>query len=644
MHVHPPAFGPSDRAPTRLAVAAVVLVALVVRAMSVRHSFFSQDDLVYMRDAQTLGVTGDWLFKTWFGHLAPLHRLSFSVLSPTSTAWTELMAVQLSLVAMSCGAFYLTLERLFGPSWRLVPAVAWLAFSTVLQMPLVWPSAGIQQIPDLAANLLALYAYVRYRETRGASWGLLGPALVAVSLLFYIRPLLVPVYLAALHVLLLQDAIRPGAVLRSLWRDRLVWGAYVVVGVVYLVFYVRSGAPGGDELPGLQALGQFVRIFWLRTVSFSMVGADVPDMGEAITGWSLAVQLLAQVVVVGLVVWSVARRPAAVRAWIFLAFALAVSAALLAYGRVAALGPGIALDLRYFTNVPWLFALAVLFAFAPRRASAGAADASARVAAAPTLTRVRGPVATRAAVGLALTATLAYAAGATVTNAHVQKEWFGTATREWAEHLDASVESVPGDGPLATLGGVVPGYVFVAAPDRASYATLAQLGPLFQPRLAFGRSAGPRYVIDDDGTLRPGLFVTEAAVRAWGGEALRRRGAVPSHVVPVGGGRSACFRPSPSRAAQLEIVPEGSPLPATVGGQVVRVEVPERLRPQGAFNVYVDSGGGYAEPPRRLTFPSGSRTAVVDLGVQALTRLRIDVRGAQRLCVSRVTFGRFVAR
>ena len=84
-----------------------------------------------------------------------------------------------------------------------------------------------------------------------------------------------------------------------------------------------------------------------------------------------AVRLLSYVVVVTVFALSAMTRDRAMRAWLIPALQLALSIVLLAKARVL-LGPGIALDVRFFAPMALGFALALGLAFLPVPAPASA--------------------------------------------------------------------------------------------------------------------------------------------------------------------------------------------------------------------------------------------------------------------------------
>ena len=85
-----------------------------------------------------------------------------------------------------------------------------------------------------------------------------------IGLAFYIKALLIPVYLLLMRVLLLDPEARLRDSVRAAAQEWRVWLAYAALGAAYLLIYllgdyqrVRTGATVAD-------LVRYVRIFWLE--------------------------------------------------------------------------------------------------------------------------------------------------------------------------------------------------------------------------------------------------------------------------------------------------------------------------------------------------------------------------------------------
>ena len=109
-------------------------------------------------------------------------------------------------------------------------------------------------------------------------------------------------------------------------------------------------------------MGRYVRIFWLEGFWPMVFGVRVrPFEHEA---WHGFVIVATQVVLLGLVAWSLVRRRAAWRAWAFLLVAIAANL-LIVVGRVPEFGPdAIGYYVRYYSEPAVFVPLALAFAFA----------------------------------------------------------------------------------------------------------------------------------------------------------------------------------------------------------------------------------------------------------------------------------------
>lgn len=357
---NPPAGGAGAQ---RLALGGLIASILLARYLLARDSFFTQDDFIYFGDARRHGLTWDWLSTEWFGHFAPGHRLAFAVMDATPAWWTLILCLQLALLALALVALHASLELLFGRSWKLLIPVVVLGCSIVLVPPLLWPSAGLQQIPDLACTIGALWAYLRFLRSGDSRWIVVIAGLMAVGLQFYVRPLLLPVYLLAIRLLLLQRDLSPRAIGRALWDERRLWLALAAVALAYVVYYV-AGDYRGDPGPAasLQTQRAFVRIEWLRNIWPAALGREVHQSAD-LPPADLRAEVLGQVLFAVLLVASLVRkRLAAWRGWALVGVSIASVLLLVGFGRLGVLGTGVGYDLRYITHLAWLIPLGVLFA------------------------------------------------------------------------------------------------------------------------------------------------------------------------------------------------------------------------------------------------------------------------------------------
>lgn len=412
------------------AAGAIIAAVFVIRYVSTQHAFFAQDDYIYMSVSRQSGrLSLDWLTSEWFQHAAPLHRLAFSAMSPTAGSWALTTGIEIGAIAVAAGLWWALLLRLFGLTPWLLPAVAWFALSPALVPLLVWPSAGAQMVPDVLCSVIAVYAAVRHAEDGRRRWVAIAGIALVVGLLFYIRPILIPLYALLVRFIAVDTDLRPRAIAATLNRERAMWGTLVGIVLVYVIAYFTLVYPGAED--GTLTLGAVVdltRIVWLRTLAFTAMGLDVPD--GALTTAQTAAQIGAVLVAAAVVGWTLrrrARRGVALRGWLVVLVVPMATMAVVGTGRLASFGPEIGYDLRYLTNTFWLAPIGVLVAFrgvaAPVRSPQ--ADAGPR----PRLSW-------SAPAAVATVAVLAFSVAATRTSSQKTDDWLGAEARPWV--LNAS--------------------------------------------------------------------------------------------------------------------------------------------------------------------------------------------------------------
>lgn len=497
--------------PTRnltLVAAAIVVVGFVFRYVTTARSFFAQDDYIYISVARQTGLSWDWLSSEWFQHVAPLHRLAFSAINPTLTSWHVTLLLEVVVVVVAVAVWWALLLRLFGPTRWLLVGLTWFVFTPGLVPVLIWPSAGVQMAPDLLCSVTAVYATVRYAEDGRRRWVVLAGAAMALGLLFYLRPLLIPVYALIVRVLATDSSVRPADVLRTLWRERPLWLTLGAIAVAYVGIYlafVYPGSAGGSITPA--AVADVLRILWLRTLAFTAVGLDIPEF-ELSTAQHV-VQVLVVGAVVTAVLWSLLRAPHRATAWRGWAIVVLVPLAVLAVvgaGRLGVFGPRIGFDVRYMTNAFWLLPIGVLVAYRGVRRPGTIAPA----ATGPTTAGPTGPTSglrgRSAVVPVAVLATVAFAVVAGVTSWRQTDDWLGTQARPWmlnARNSLIELQAAHAPGRVVRLSdGTVPLVAVDAGFIPAN--SLEWTVPDLAPGVVVVPAGQGDFHLDPDGIVRPG--------------------------------------------------------------------------------------------------------------------------------------------
>lgn len=588
------------RHPHEAGLALLVVVSLAAWTALVAHASFIYDDFIYLRSAQVDGLSGRLLGSVWFQHWAPLHRLTFWGYEHFfGLAWTPALVTMLAFLLAAIVLLWLVLRELYGARWLHLWLAALFALSIQHVMPFQWASAGLQVLPDAVCSLGAVWAFLVFRRTRRVRWALLAGASTAVGLGFYIRPVLVVLWCLLTWVFLQAEDLRPRALARELWRDRVVWLCLLVPTVAYVAHYLGADIAGDTTAPSLGQLEQYVRVSWLRGFSPGFVFGRLPQ-GE-LSGSDNAAVVGAQVVLGAVVVLSAVRaRRAATRGWAFLALAFAATTGLVAVGRLGMLGPGIGYDQRYLSELGWLTPLAIAGAFRPGPSR-------------------RLPIAPGLVAGAGLAALALH--GALVWNEAraIHRSWQSAMARSYLTNLRHDLSALGAHPRL--LDGIVPEWVVYG--NSGPFNRLSSVVPLIDDHVVFTRTGAPLHAVDADGHI--------ASVRFHALQRVRRRDLLRPADLQRGPGGALCARRT---GVYFE---RHLPTPLRASTQLAaRVRLTGSA--PGTAAVFVDAGKGYPPTPPTDVDLADRRDQVIALSTRRLKALRLDL--APGSCVRRLELGR----
>lgn len=582
------------------------LLALVVLAPAAAmfglaaDRYFFQDDFLNFGLARTEGLTWHYLTLPIFGHLAPAHRLidlAVERLFPIDFRWALLFLVV--FFAGSVLLLQLILEELAGRVWWTWVVTAWLAIAVAWFPSIQWWAAGLHTEPATFLSLLCLYAYFRHRRARSPKWLALSVTSFVAGLLFYEKPLLIGLYVGLAPFLLTDVKLEPGSLLRAARTELATWIAFAIPASAYLIVYFTHHYYFSTGHASPTALAQYLRIVWLRGFGWMTQGLAFPSFtvkplqtvavvlvqlalalalaaGAAlwrrrgsrwtwltVLGAALAYLLLAgviqrrgalayhttsiaevdgQLILLGLAVWSIVRTPARWRVWLFFVVGFLANVMVIGVPRVAAFGPGLGYDDRYFVEISFLLAITVTAAFAPTRAEPE---------------RAGGPVRPAAAATAALLAA-AYGLGAFATIQAFRSSWDSPGARAYVENLQTSIERAGSPVTYSVLDAPVPGWI-VPAPF-APFNQLSNVAALVQPKLQFNRVGGRHYQVQPDGHFRPVHFRALA-----GGPVVAGRSG-PTVTGGTPGARPLCARTNVTLAVGRMLPPDNLYLALGYGG------------------------------------------------------------------------------
>jgi hypothetical protein len=570
------------------------------------QSFFYADDFVAFQDALSGHYSPDFLFAIHGGHLSPGRRAVTLFLQFHATLDYE-FALGLLLVAHSISVVLVQriLRLVFGVRWWTFAVAFAYGISIVVQPSLQWFSAGVLILPSTTFSLAAIHAYLCWWRTGRRAWLWWSAVAVTGGLLFYIKALLVPLYLLLIRVFLLEpgQSLRDGV--RGAVREWSAWVLYAIPVAAAITTYLVQGYSDSAKGIAWHTIADYFETAWTAGFVPALFGVRVPVYGDA-TFHAVALDGC-QLALIGAVVFSIAKRRSAWRPWALLVFVFLLNAVLV-FPRLG-FGPVIGYTLRYFAESVYFAAIVIPFAFARPR-PAGWFPGS--------------PGQPRAAIlAPAMAALAVYMAFAWASDAAFTRHWPGRTSRTWVDNVRGDLDALRDRhvDPVLLSGAVPPDVLpFWVAPNRLLPAnSLAAVLAIFHPGLRFDQVSAETYRVREDGHL----------------EAVRFVGA--------GGGTDVCVGQG-GRAGSLEYRP-----PKPLRGRSWYLRATYRTGPAGLPYFEVDPGSGYPGQNNRL-LPAQPRggSSLVGLGAFSPTStvagIRLGVAAGQRACFTRFAVGSFSPR
>jgi hypothetical protein len=589
--------------PPTLPLLLVVLAALVFQGLLARGSFFTGDDWIHIVRAHSVsGLPGiDYLGQVVFIHYAPGLRLGYWALDRAAPLdWAVGQAGLLVLFAGSLLLLDRIFKKLFGerPSNRFLLLL--FGTSILLVTSFLWFADGLHKLPSTFLSLLAIDTWLTWHRTRSKLALLVAVAAVSLGSLFYVKTLLVPLYLVLIRLLFLEE--RPRRALRVLWAERWAWLAFAPTCGVYLWNYFANYSHTRGPAPSLHLLGDYLWLSWYKGVTPALAGVEIgPDAARS----GVLFATVAQLALIGVIALSIHLKRSAWRAWVFWGVAFSVNAALVGLGRLGTMGlDRVGKELRYDTEMSWLLPLAVGFAFFPGTVAAQPATGAAR--------RLRIP---RVATALAVAA---YLVAAVATGAGISSSWRSHnsgPSKNYVQNLRRDVTSLTrsGERPVA-IDDQVPAFLIGSA--DAPLNRLERLIPAVDPRLRVAAAGSHPLQVGDDGHV--GAAVLQPLVS--GDDALSGSGRVR---LVSGRANGRCLAGDAELRFDTKKMLAGQSLYALVSYEVPgRAPAPGRIwsvGPAHAGRVALDRPRGTEfvnlGRPLRAALPAGARVCMRSVAV-----------------------------
>src|SRR4051812_48725983 len=376
---------------------------------------------------------------------------------------------------------YRIFKQLFGERRSNLVLLLLFGTSILLVTSFLWFADGLHKLPSTFLSLLAIDTYLTYWRTRSKAALAVSVAAVSLGSLFYVKALLVPLYLVLIRFLFLDE--RPRRAVRALWDERYTWLAFVPAAAIYLWNYEANYADTSGPAPSLHLLGTYLWVNWFKGVTPALVGVEI---GPQAARSGVVFATVAQLALIGVIGYSIHRKRSAWRAWAFWGVCFSVNAALVGLGRLATMGVDrVGKELRYDTEMSWLLPLALGFAFYPGTVAGREEEPSPR-------RRLRLPL----RVGVA-TAVLAYLIAATATGAGISSSWRehnSGPSKAYVENVRSDVSRLARAGRrLVAIDDQVPGFLIGTA-DHPLDRLRAPVPAVDPPPPLAGGGARPRQV------------------------------------------------------------------------------------------------------------------------------------------------------
>lgn len=482
---------PGDRV---IAIAAVMIAAqLGFRAWAVYGGYFQLDDIIFVSLLGSQPLDRELVATSYDGHLMPLAMLlSWLNMQADPLNWifpaTELLIMQ----AIASVGMLVFLASAFGRRFGILVLLAIYLFTVISFPAFIWWAAGVNALPLQIAIGWGGWAHLNYLRSRRIRWLTATILITIFSLGFFEKSLLLYVYFGFLALAYFATGgirNRVAHILRIYWRGVVAHGI-VVLG--YLAYYLTYGLNFDPKQANDEPLMQ---------VMLNVVGVS---FGSGVVGgpvqWSRRGELfsfpsppqllnLLALAIIGAIIYEISRsRSRSNRAWALPATFLFVIVVLVAGGRTFIMGPDLALDYRYQSELSALAPIALGLALFPLR---GAIE---EVVATRTSSFLDRPL----RVGIA---TLVVALLGTYSSASYAQHWHSAdTTRNFYTNVNADLTSR--DNPAVLINAPVPEHIISGF--RFPYNLAENALRMFTAKTTYASSATDELnVIDQDGRVRP---------------------------------------------------------------------------------------------------------------------------------------------
>jgi hypothetical protein len=595
---------------------AVALIGLVVLQVTLffvvtQRSFFTHEDyynFALARERHLLQYLATPIIHTY---PAPGNRLLFFLLDQSFpmnyVAARALLLAMLAGTTLLLGQLVRTLAR--SDRWWTVALLTPFALSLTLVSPVNLWSNGVPVIPALLFTVAALSAWIKsYTDPNRTFWVGVTVFAMAAAGAFYMKFLLIPIYLFLFRVAILPRLMNLPVSLRHLWQERMRWIAVAAPLVGFLSIYLFSGLASRSYVPGDRPYLEYLTTAWFRVfvpVSILNIPPDESPPSAASlpppTAVSWPVIVLSHVLFWAMVGATWKRSALALRGWALFAIVFATNLLMVGAVRLPGFGVQIAYWLRYYPEV--VLFLPIALALGLRQGEERRPDVA--------WERTRAGRTTIALLACVHAISFAIWAPRMVSKSD------GAMARVWVDRLRRDVNAVRVDKAAPRIvDSETPEYVVLSW--MAPYNRVSTILGLLQVDAVYNDLSGPTYFVLPDGRL------TEARFRPMGqllpDTTLGDRATPPDTCFQDG--RALQYRPS-----------------AAVTGErlALRVRYSARSRQPVALQVDTD------DPDRRYRDlelrPFQSAAELVDLATSRVGAIRVEPSPGDTVCFERMEIG-----
>lgn len=465
------------------------------------YTYFFVDDWLFIAQARRTPLSVAYLREPLFEHFSPVSRLLDKLLIHDSTGSFALAhGLQLFMYAAAIAAFAVVVRTILGNRWSAFALTILFGQSLFLMRLLNWWTATANLLPSTVLGLIAFAGYLRWQRGRSPRWLIVTLACFLGSLLDYEIAMLLPAYILAVRLLVLQPGLHPRAWLAVLRDEWMVWLGFLVLELGALFNYYANYYLPLPHAPAGQVLHFLV---------IAVFGAFVPALfgiknPQSSLGQQPLVIIACVLAALALIAYAIYTRP---RTWrCLLAFVLIAVTTLLPVGivRIASWGLHIGKELYYQQSLQFMFL--ILVALVLRSEQRRAAPRLLRVLG----VRLRGAPVPTAVLGVSVV--LGYGVlFVTSVRAMGNAAWEPHRSQAYVRTFQASLHDViQHTGREPVLFNAQTPYD-ISENGSVPFNSYDIFFPMIDNRVRFNTVTSPMYIVGNSGALIPARFASSDA-------------------------------------------------------------------------------------------------------------------------------------